>query len=173
MAETVTRQKVKNVLKRLGNKPITLENVLTILKRSLLPQEMVLFLQDITHKRYEGNNDVSMKDKIHLIVDLGEECSDKKAENNLDYLIRMGMLDKLKGYGKVVAVRGTKIERYQISVAHQYCWHCLIESEWKEKCRKNLPPAIFEKLFPHFMHNLDETCLKCSNGVLKVISDGY
>ena len=38
--------------------------------------------------------------------------------------------------------------------------------------RKNLPPALFEKLLPHFMHNLDETCLMCSDGVLKLISDG-
>ena len=37
MAESVPRQTVQNVLKRLGNKLITLENVFPLLKRSLLP----------------------------------------------------------------------------------------------------------------------------------------
>ena len=67
MAETVPRQTVQNVLKRLGNKPITLEHVLPILKRSLLPQDMVLFLQDIIRKRDEGNNGISREEKIELI----------------------------------------------------------------------------------------------------------
>ena len=37
---------------------------------------------------------------------------------------------------------------------------------------QKLTPALFEKLFPHFIQNLDETCLMCSDGVLKVIGDG-
>ena len=39
--------------------------------------------------------------------------------------------------------------------------------------RKNLSPAPFEKFFPHFIQNLEETCLVCSDSVLKVIGDGY
>ena len=54
---------------------------------------MVLFLQDITRKRDEGNNSVLRKETIQFIVDLGEACSDKQAENHLDYLISMGRPD--------------------------------------------------------------------------------
>ena len=106
-----------------------------------------------------------------MIFELGGAFSDKKAENHLDCLISMGRLDKLKMNGRVVDEHGKTTWRSHISVAQQYCQSCLIESEWKEMRRKNLPPALFEKLFPHFMHNLDETCLMCSNGVLKVIGD--
>ena len=84
----------------------------------------------------------------------------------------MGRIDKLKSNGRIVAAQATTTtERYQINVAHKYCWHCLIESEWKEMRCKTLPPAIFKKLFPHFMHNLDKTCMVCSNGVLEVMRD--
>ena len=64
------------------------------MKRSLLPQEMVLFIQDIIRKRDEGNNSISRKETIQLIVDLGGVCSDNQADNHPDYLIRMGRLDE-------------------------------------------------------------------------------
>ena len=131
MSETVPRQIVKNALKRLGNKQITLVNDFPILKRSLLPQDIVIFLQDIICKRNKGNNGVSRKETIQLIVDLGGACSDKQVKNHLDYLIRMGWLDKLKRDGRVVSAQGKTTERSQISVSHQYHWHCLIESECK------------------------------------------
>ena len=37
---------------------------------------------------------------------------------------------------------------------------------------QKLTPTIFEKLFPHFLQNLEETCLMRSDGVLKVIDNG-
>ena len=39
-------------------------------------------------------------------------------------------------------------------------------------CSKNLPPALFEKLFLPFMKKLDDNCFMCSDGVLKVIGNG-
>ena len=131
MTETFPRHTVHNALKRLGNNPITLENVFPVLKRSLLPQCMVLFLQDTVRKRDEGDNGVLKKETIKLIVDLGGTCSDKQAENHIDYLIRMGRLDKPKRNGRVMAAQGTTTERLQRSVTQQYHWHCLIKSEWK------------------------------------------
>ena len=38
------------------------------------------------------------------------------------------------------------------------------------RCKK-LPPALFEKLFPHFMLNLDNTCMVYSDGVMKVMGN--
>ena len=61
-------------------------------------------------------------EKIQFIVDLGGSCSDKQAENNLDYLIRMGRLDKMKRNGILVASQGKTTERSQISIAQQYHW---------------------------------------------------
>ena len=106
MVETITRQTVKNALKRLGKKPITLENVFPILKRSLLSQEMVIFIQDIIGKSNEGNGSVLRKEKIQLIVDLCGACSDKQVENHLEYLISVGRLNKLNMNGRVVATQG-------------------------------------------------------------------
>ena len=106
-----------------------------------------------------------------MIVDLGGASSDKQPENHLEYLIRMAQIDKLKRNGRVVAAQAKTTEIYQINVEQKYRWHCLIESEWNELCFKNLPPDIFEKLFPHFMRNLDDTCMMCSNGVMKVMGD--
>ena len=51
VAETVPRQTVHNALKSLGNNPIILENVSSLLKHSLLPQDIVIFIQDIIRKR--------------------------------------------------------------------------------------------------------------------------
>ena len=79
MTETVPKQTAHNALKRLGDKPIALENVFPTLKRSLLPQEMVLFLQEIIGERNEGNNGVSNKETMQSIVGLGGACSDKQA----------------------------------------------------------------------------------------------
>ena len=172
MAETVPRQTVQNSLNRLGNKPIALGNGFPILKRSMLHQDMVLFIQDITCKREDCNIGLQKKEKIQFIVDLGEACSDKQAENCLEYLIRMGRLVKLKRNERVVGTHGTTTDTSQIPVAQKYCSHCLIESEWKKMCLKNLLPAHFGKFFPHLKHNLDVTCLMCSDSVLKVICDG-
>ena len=148
MAEKVPRHAVKNALKRMGNNPITLEQVFPILDPSLLSQDMVLFIHEIIHKRDKGNNGVLRKEKIQLIVDLGGAFIDKQAENHLDYLIRMGWLNKLKRNGRVVAAQGTTTERSHISVSQQYYWHCLIESEWKEIRYKNLPMLFLKSCFP-------------------------
>ena len=69
---------------------------------------MVLFLQYIIRKRGKGNNSVLRNYTIQLVFDLGGSCSDNKADNHLDYLIRMGRHDKLKKNIRVVAAQGQK-----------------------------------------------------------------
>ena len=90
---------------------------------------MNIFLRDVIHKKDEGNNSISRKDTIQFIVDLGGACSDKQAENFLDYLIRMRRIDRLKRNGRFVAAQGATTEISHISVAQKYRWHYIIESE--------------------------------------------
>ena len=120
MAKTDTINTVQNVLKRSANKPITLEKVSPILKRSLLPQEMVLFLRDTIRKRNEGNNRVTGKETIKLIGDLGGAYSVKQAGSHLDYFIRMGRFYKMKSNGRILASQGTTTDRSQIPIARKY-----------------------------------------------------
>ena len=173
MAKAVPRSTLQNAVNMLGDKAITLENYFPLFLHSLLSHELVFVFQDITWKRDKGNNSVLREDTIQLIVDLGGASSDKQAENGLDYLTRMGRIDKVNRNGRFVSAQATTTERSQINVAQQYRRHFLIESEWKEMCCKNLPPALFEKFFPRFMKNLDKTCMMCSDGVLKVMGNKY
>ena len=53
----------------------------------------------------------------------------------------------------------------------QLRWHNLIDSEWVELRRMNMPQAEFERLAPSFQLNLDETCFLCSEGNLRVIGE--
>jgi hypothetical protein len=50
-------------------------------------------------------------------------------------------------------------------------WHGLIEDIWREQRLLNLPHCHFTFLHPHFMLNLDETCVMVSCGTLRIVGD--
>ena len=45
----------------------------------------------------------------------------------------------------------------------------MIEAEWEDLQRKNLPHDIFIRYAHYFQLNLDETCFLCNEGKLKII----
>ena len=53
--DTVHKQTVFNVLRRIGRNPITYENVFPVKKRSLLSEMQVKYVGDIIIKRYTAN----------------------------------------------------------------------------------------------------------------------
>ena len=76
-------------------------------------------LQDIIQKHDQINNDVSGKEAIQIISDLGHANTNKVAKNHLEYLIWNGKLDKLKRNERVVSAQATTTERSQINVKQQ------------------------------------------------------
>ena len=62
-------------------------------------------------------------------------------------------------------------ERSQINVEQQLRWHYLIENERDYLWNKNLPNLEFIAIQEHFQLNLYETCLRCNEGVLKIVGD--
>ena len=156
---------LNSVMRRLGNKKITVENCFKDKKQGLLSNELVEVLQDIIRKRDQINNGVTRKEAIQLIVDLGQCVSSKAAENHLDYLIRLKRLPDLKRNGRIILAQSTTTERSQINREQQLRWHFLIESEWEFMRTNNIPKPLFASVHEHFQLNLDESCFMCNDGI--------
>lgn len=117
-----------------------------------------------------NNNGMGRKEMISLIIDLSG-CSDHtQAENHFDYLIRKKLLPDLKKYGRVATAQKTTTKRSCITVEQQLRWHMNIDFCWEEQKRLNLPSALFASSKKYFMMNLDESCIMCSEGNIKVIA---
>ena len=137
--DRVPRQTIFNVLRRIGRKPITYENVFPDKKRALLSNSQVKYVEDIIIKRDTAN--------------LGK--SFVQAENQLDYLIRAKRLTHLKRLGRVVSAQAMTTDQSQICVSQQYRWHMMIEAEWEDMWRTNSPRDIFICYAHYFQLNLD------------------
>ena len=68
----------------------------------------------------------------------------------------------------VAAQENTK-ERSHVCVSQQYCWKIIIELEWEDMRMTNSTHDIFIRYYHHFQLNLDETCLLCNEGELRII----
>ena len=69
--DQVPRKTVYNVLRRIGRKPITYENVFPDKKRALLSNSQVKYVEDIIIKRDIANLGMSMHEVIKVISELG------------------------------------------------------------------------------------------------------
>ena len=161
------KQTVFNVLRRIGRKPITYDNVVLEKKRALLSNSQVKYVEYIIIKRDTANLGMSSKEVIQFISEIGQE----KYENHLDYLNRVKRLTHLKRLGRVVSAQATTTELLQICVPQQYRWHMMIEAEWEDMRRKNSPRHIFIRYDHYFQLNLDETCFLCNGGELSIIGN--
>ena len=101
--DQVPKQTVFNVLRRIGRKPITYENVLPDKKRALLSNSQVKYVEDIIIKRDTENLGMQRKEVIQVISELGQHKLFAQSENHLDYLIRVKRLTHLKRLGRVVS----------------------------------------------------------------------
>ena len=126
----VPKQKVFNVLQRVGRKPIKYENAFPMKKRALLPENQVKYVEDIDFKRDTANLWMSRREVIQFISELGQAKLLVQAENHLDYLIRSKRLTHLKMHGWVVKDQEITTERSHICVSEQYLWYMIIEVEW-------------------------------------------
>ena len=70
--DPVHKQTVFNVLRRIGRKPITYENVFPVKKRSLLSEIQVKYMEDIIIKRDTANLGMSRKYVIQVISDFDQ-----------------------------------------------------------------------------------------------------
>ena len=73
--DRVPRQTIFNVLRRIGRKPITYENVFPDKKRALLSNSQVNYVEDIIIKRDTENFGMSRKEVIQVISDIGQAKS--------------------------------------------------------------------------------------------------
>ena len=82
--DIVTKQKICNVLQRIGRNPITYENYFPRNKRALKSENQVNYVEDIIVKRDTANLGISRKELIQVISKLVQAKSFVQAENNLD-----------------------------------------------------------------------------------------
>ena len=82
--DPVPKQTVLNVLRRIGRKPITYENIFTEKKRSLLSNLQVKYVEDIIIKIDAANLGMSRKEVIQVISELGQAQLFVQSENHLD-----------------------------------------------------------------------------------------
>ena len=111
--DRVTRQTIFNILRRIGRKPITYENVFPVKKRALRSNLQVKYVEDIIIKRDTANQGMSRKEVIQVISELGQAKSFFQAENHLYYLIRAKLLTHLKRLGRLVSAQATTTELSQ------------------------------------------------------------
>ena len=115
--DPVPKQKIFNVLQRIGRNTITYENDFPMKKRKFLSENQVNYVEDIIVKRGTTNLGMSRKEVIQVISELGQAKLFVQAVNHLDYLIRKKRLKHLKRPGKVVASQATLTELSHIFVS--------------------------------------------------------
>ena len=113
-------------------------------------------------KRDTENIEISKKEVIQVISEIGQAKSVVQADNHLGYLIWVKRLKILKRLGRVVLDHTTTTEKSQICVSQQYRWHTMIEAEWEDMRQSNSPRDIFIRFAHYFQLNLDETSLLCN-----------
>ena len=129
-------------------------------------------IAEILRCRDMNNNGMSRSEAITLLMDW-TGCTDRsKAKNHFAYLVQNKIFPDLKRDGRVVTAQKSTTKRGQITIEQQVRWHGVIESIWKDQDATNLPAEKFHPLKPHFMCNVDETCVMGSEGTLKIIGDG-
>ena len=74
-------------LKRIDNKPITIENAFPLTKRTFISEEQSKYVQDIIVSRDTENNGMGRKEVVQVIPDIGKADYHFQAENNLYYLV--------------------------------------------------------------------------------------
>ena len=168
----VPKTTVYSMLKRLGKKEVTYENVYGNSKKKALSADERKAIEDIIRNRDRNNMGLSRKECIRLVMDVGQFGSFKKAENHYDYLIRAKLLPNLKRNGRIVTSQATTTERCAITVSQQLRWHNLVDTVWQEMLLSNTPQENYIPLKKYFMLNLDEACFMCCHGILKIVGDG-
>ncbi len=119
-----------------------------------------------------NNNGMSHKEATILKMDWAD-CGDRiKVTNHFTSLVQNKKLPDLKRDGRVVTAQKTTTKRGQITIEQQVHWHGVIESIWKDQDGTNLPAEEFTALKPHFICNLDKTCIMECEGTIKIIGDG-
>ena len=141
-------------------------------EKSLTNEDDQREIAEIIRCRDMNNNGISRNDAITLIMDW-THCNDRvKAKNHFAYLVQKKKLPDLKRGGRVVTAQKTTTKRGQITIEQQVRWHGVVESMLNDLDSTNLPADAFHPLKPHFICNVDETCIMGSEGTLKIIGDG-
>ena len=142
-------------------------------KSSLLDKTNKEFLQQTIISRDEANNGMT-RNEIFAFIQMLVGCDQKSAENHYDYLTRNKKLPKLKRHGRTVIAQKTTTSRTQIRSEGQLRWHAVLDAVWDDLTKHNvLPPGdarkIFELVKEHFWLNLDETCIQCNDGNIRIV----
>ncbi|GFH45620.1 hypothetical protein CTEN210_02094 [Chaetoceros tenuissimus] len=139
-------------------------------KDALLSQKQIDFLDETCAARDEANKGMSRLEAIEMISEMSGCANMKTCENHWDYLIRKGVLSRLKNGGKVAKAQSTTTKRTQVTVEQQLRWHENIEYCFNELDRLNQPSIEFQALKAHFIGNVDESCFLASDGKVRVIA---
>ena len=108
--DPVPKQTVFNVLRRIGRKPITYDNVFLMKNRELLSESQEKYAVDIIIKRDTSNPGMSRKEVKQVRSELCRARSFVQAENHLEYLIRAKAADTFE---KVLGARFQLGQRLQ------------------------------------------------------------
>ena len=124
----------------------------------------------IIRARDRNNNGMSRTHEIvRMIMDITMAISTDVALNHYKYLMKKRLLPKVTN--NTVKVQKTTTKRSQVTIAGQLRWHGLIEDVWKEQLSLNSHIVNFADLHPHFMLNLDETCIMANEGSVRIVGD--
>ena len=130
-------------------------------------------MEYIIVKRDMANLEMSSKEVIQVISELGQANLIAQEENHLDFIIWERRLTHLKRFGQVVKYKATTTERSHICVPKQYYWHVTIKADWEDLWWTNSPRDIFICYAHYFQFNLDETSFLCFEVELKNIGGNY
>jgi hypothetical protein len=116
----VPRTTVLSALKQCKGKYIEHSTVFPNTERSLLDNKSLKVIQDIIMKRDQNNMELSRKECICLVMDIGEAESFQVAENHYSYCVRKGKFPNLTKGGRVITAQATSTERCAITGTQQY-----------------------------------------------------
>lgn len=138
-------------------------------RKSLTTAEEREQIAVIIRARDRNNNGMSRTEIVRMIMDITMANSMDVALNHYKYLMKKKMLPKVTN--NTVKVQKTTTKRSQVTIAGQLRWHALIEDVWKEQLSLNSHIKNFADLHPHFMLNLDETCIMANEGSVRIVGD--
>ena len=98
----IPQRTIINCLIRTGNKLITYENASPLENGTMLSEIQVNCAQDIIVSRETINLDISTKEMIQVISDIGQTDSYVQAENHYVYLILEERLPNPNRHGRVI-----------------------------------------------------------------------
>lgn len=170
----ISRTRLREVIKELQeNDGKIVENVDKRKTVSLLSEDEVTFLEEVIIERDRANNGMT-RNEVILFIQYLSGSTNVKAKNHFNWLIKSKKLSKLKRGGKTVKAQNTTTARSQIRVESQLRWHCMMDGIWEGIKNYNRLPANdkrrpFEEVMEYFWLNLDETCIRCDDGNLRVL----